>query len=725
MLFQKPKSVDKKPSVKACFSPIKNKEEYDLDNLLKKLNSIKINEPKLDFPFDFPMENEQKSLSILKKEQGVLDYFQEIKKDKEKSSIPRYLNDITINILYLKRCQDIINKCYIRLPIIVIDQVYYYNFKNFLSYYYQYKKYKDNRALIEFLILGTNEIKNYKIFHEINNSKFAAECISTGLITHYDFDKIFDINKKIQSFFKNNDIDGIDIDIYYDKWINDVMDIFFNYILFICNQSPEVIKCDKCKKIAIFTKQIIFNSSIFIEGSLCKKIYEDMENNETYPKSIDIANNMVNHVDFSQICLNKKDNIKKDDTLLNIIYYDEGINNHRNEIIDDSLIFEKECNGTLLLVTNIKSMLLILKDIKKCKEVPTFHLICSGSAFENLMKYLQQYNKLYKYIKTIIIYTYNYNKYSYLLGKYDIVKGIFTGSEEIIDYIRKNKSNKNIKYKVPILITYNKYNEKYIEFHKIISSQYAKLYQKSSYLTALNILEEHLISTNEIENCDIQLLLKTLEVFSRGPRDYKKIINEYTNESFYSLFNKWLNQIDPLAIRKIAFFISGLQLSLNIYGKMDKKGFNYKSEIYRGALFNYSHILSYERNIGNIITYPSFFSTTLDIQVAKEFSQYNLSKENRGGLFSTNYIIRINPKSDWISQGFNITNISTYKNEKEILFQPFCFFWLTKVNVDLKNNLCFIYLELIGKKEIWEKRMNINSTTRYQNNDNFIELIHS
>ena len=186
-----------------------------------------------------------------------------------------------------------------------------------------------------------------------------------------------------------------------------------------------------------------------------------------------------------------------------------------------------------------------------------------------------------------------------------------------------------------------------------------------------------------------------------------------------------MNQIDPLAIRKIAFFISGLQLSLNIYGKKDQRGFNFISELYRGALFNYSHILSYERNIGNIITYPSFFSTTLDIQVAKEFSQYNLSKEYRGGLFSTNYIIRINPKSDWISQGFNITNISTYKNEKEILFQPFCFFWLTKVNVDLKNNLCFIYLELIGKKEIWEKRMNINSTTRYQNNDNFIELIHS
>ena len=109
-------------------------------------------------------------------------------------------------------------------------------------------------------------------------------------------------------------------------------------------------------------------------------------------------------------------------------------------------------------------------------------------------------------------------------------------------------------YKIPKLITYKGYNEKYIEFHKFISIQYGKLYQKSSYLTALNILEEYLLSYNKEKNFVINKILANLEVFSKGPRDYKKIINEYTNESFYSLFNKWLNEIDPLAIRKIAFF---------------------------------------------------------------------------------------------------------------------------------------------------------------------------
>ena len=405
---------------------------------------------------------------------------------------------------------------------------------------------------------------------------------------------------------------------------------------------------------------------------------------------------------------------------MNIIYFNQGINEHRNEIISDSFIFEKECGGTLLVVTSIKSMLLILEDISK--KNAKFHLISADSEFENLMKFLKNINNLNQYITGAIIYAYNPTKYSYLKNKYKIIEGIYSETKDIIDYIRNNRTKDNIKYKSPILITYNKYKEKYIEFHKIISMQYGKLYLKSSYLTALNLLEEYLMSNNKEDNFDLNAFLKNLEVFSKGSHDYEKIIKEYTNDSFYALFNKWLNQVDPLAIKKIAFFISGLQLSLNIYGKKDNKEFNCKSEIYRGALFDYSLILNYQRNIGKIITFPSFFSTTLDVNVAKQFSQYYKTKELRNGLFSTNYIININPNNDWIAQGFNISGISFYKNEKEILFQPFCFFILHKVDVDLNNNICNINLELIGKKQILEEKMNENSTIDYKKEENFIKL---
>ena len=691
------KNIESKQKVKSSgiFSNyVKNKE-------------IEINEPVEPIVSDLILQediikevNENKTLSILKKVDGVLNYYQEIQKDKEKNAIPKYLYDLTLDILYLEKCQDFVNKWSVRLPILVIEQEYYEHFKEFLVEYYQYKKFKENKYLADYLILGSHEIKNYKPFHDSQEYGLIAECINTGLIMHYDYEKIYTINGKLKEYFKSKDIKGINIDLYYDEWITTVMNIFFNFALFNYNMSVKAVKCQKCKKFAYFISLFDFNDNyIFYD-----KVYKDMEYNETYEVSVDIANNMVNN-------------------LVNIIYYDEGINDHRNEIVGDSFVFEKECGGTLLLVNSIKSMLLVLLNLKRKKDNdPTFLLICTGSSFVSLMKYIGQYKDLDKYIKKVVIYTYNIDKYSYLKEQYKIIEEIYCETEDIIKYIRRNKSNKNIKYKVPNLITYKQYEEKYIEFHKIISKQYGKLYQKSSYLTAINILDDYLRSNNKVDSVDLQLLIKNLEIFSRGSRNYKEIIKEYTNDSFYALFNKWLNEIDPLAIKKIAFFISGLQLSLNIYGIKDQKGFNCKSQLYRGALFDYSLILNYERNVGNIITFPSFFSTTLDINIAKQFSQYNESKEERGGLFSTNYIINLLPNNDWIEQGFNVSGISFYKNESEILFQPFCFFRIHKVEVKLDKYICYIYLELIGKKEIWEKKMDDNSTIKYQEQGNFIEL---
>ena len=695
----------------------KEKTKKEIEKITYDLKDVKLVEPKLELP----QQIGNKNLPILKKISGVINYFQEIEKNKEKVSVTEYLLDLVTDKVYLNRCQDFNNICYTRLPIIVIAHDYYYDFVENLSSYYKYENYNKNPSLAKYLILCDDEIENYEVFHSpLNNDyKFAAECINTGLITHYDSDKIYKMNKDLNDFFKKNNISGLDIDLYYSAWTNKVISIFFDFILFKYNKSPKIITCEKCKKIAIFTSENDNFYNIYEE-----RIYEDMEENETYQKTIYIANNMLDNVDFSKINFNEKQK-NKDDACVNLIYYDENIEKNRNEIIGDSFVFEKESNGALILVSNIKSMLLLLKEFKKCEECPKFLLICTGSKFENLMSYLQKVNDINKYIVSACIYTYNKGKYSYLLQKYDIIKGIYSERDDVVEYIKKNKSKENIKYKQGQLITYYEYKDKYMEFHKIISMQYGKLYQKSSYLTALNILQEYLSSDSKYCDFDIQYLLNNLEVFSRGPRDYKKIINEYTNETFYLLFNKWLNSIDPLAIRKVAFFIAGIQLSLNIYGKKDNKGIYFNAELYRGTLLKYSRVLNYVRNIGNIITFPSFLSTTFDVNVAKDFSKFFFPKEAREGLFSANYIIYINPKNRWIDQGFNISNISNYKEEKEVLFQPFCFFRIQKVNVDMNLNMCYIYMELVGKKEIWEKKMNNKSSIEYHKEENFIELINN
>ena len=714
-----------KKSISKVNKPIDND---DLDELLKELNEFNVSLKQKGSLVKEP-EEKKKDLSRMKKVNGVIEYFQQKLLDKSKNSIPKYLYDLTMDILYFKKCQNYQsnnNIFHVRLPLIVINDDYYTQFISFINTYYKYEEFKDNIALLKYLILSNKSFKKYEQFHDSQHyDTFAAECINTGLVDIYDINQLLQINNQLNQYFNQMNITGYSVDFYYDKWMNSVIEILFNYILFSFNQTPVITVCDKCKKMIMFI-EFGFNICNYNKTYLYNQVYEDIKDNETYPKSIDIANNIMNNIDLSQAYYsnNKNENKIRDDSSINVIYYDENINFNKNEILKDSSLFEKECNGTFLLITNIKSFLLIISEFIRNKSYPKFHLICTGSKFENLIQNLGRIKGVHKIIISAVIYTMNIGKYSYLKQKYGIIKGIFVKTEQIKEYIRKNKSLNNIKYKISNLITYEEYNKYYIDFHKAISSQYGKLYQQSSYLTALNILQEYLSSdkNNKMNPNDLKLFLSYLEVFSYGPRDYKKIIKEYTNESFYKLFNKWLNETDPLAINKIAFFISGLQLSLNIYGMKEQKGFNFKSQIFRGTLFNYSLILKYIKNIGNIIAFPSFLSTSLDLEIAKRFAHYNEPKENRNFLFSTIYIISINPRNDWIAQGFDINGISCFKNEKEILFQPFCFFKLIDVKIDTDNYLCNIYLELIGKKEIWEQNMNSDSSVAYIPQENFIEL---
>ena len=733
ILDYKPLIVNDKSEVeKVKETQINPVQDVDLDKLLNDLNKLEVKEQQQGNVV-IESNDKKKNLSQLKHVSGVLEYYKMKKLDKEKNSIPKYLFDLTTDILYYKKCQILIsnsNICHIRLPLIVINSEYYDLFIKFLNTYYQYSKYDENTALIEYLILSDKSFKKYSQFHDSQkNVGFAAECISTSLIEIYDTNQLSKIENKLEEYFNKKNIKGYSVDLYYDEWMDTVIEILFNYILFYFDQTPTITICEKCKKKVMFVQ---FPMPIFdykVNPYYYEQVYQDIKDNEAYPKSIDIANNIMDNLelsdDYVSISRNKKETNKtRDNSSVNIIYYDENMFKNYKEVVSDSYLFEKESNGTCLLISNIKSFLIILKEFKKCKEYPKFHLICTGSTFENLAKYLSKFNDIGKIIVSVVLYTMNPNKYTYLKQKFKIIKEICFEQGQIINYIRKNKSNNNIKYKIHNLITYDDYNNKYIEFHKSISLQYGKLYQKSSYLTAINILEEYLQSEkkDKREDVDLDSIISNLQVFSRGARDYKEIIREYTNESFYKLFNKWLNETDPLAIKKIAYFISGLQLSLNIYGMKEKKGFNYKCELYRGVLLEYSYILKYLKNIGNIITIPSFFSTSLDLDIAKEFAHYNEPKQNRNNLFSVIYIVTVEPKNNWIAQGFSINELSHYEKEKEILFQPFCFFKIANIVVNTDKNICNIYLNLIGKKEIWEQSMNNTSSVFYLENENVVEL---
>ena len=140
---------------------VKPIENIDLDKLIKELNEIDVSVNQKGNIVKEPEET-KKDLSRMKKVSGVIEYFQQKLLDKQKNSIPKYLYDLTLDILYFKKCQMYLsnsNIFHIRLPLIVINDDYYTEFISFINNYYKYEEFKDNIALLKYLILSNKSFK--------------------------------------------------------------------------------------------------------------------------------------------------------------------------------------------------------------------------------------------------------------------------------------------------------------------------------------------------------------------------------------------------------------------------------------------------------------------------------------------------------------------------------------------------------------------------------------
>ena len=205
----------------------------------------------------------------------------------------------------------------------------------------------------------------------------------------------------------------------------------------------------------------------------------------------------------------------------------------------------------------------------------------------------------------------------------------------------------------------------------------------------------------------------------------KLIIKEYTKETFYGDLNRWLMNSKMNSYDTIAYFTSRLMFSLNNYGKDNKMYYDKDNTILRrGIKIPYSCLLPYIRAVGKVILLSSFTSTSENEITARNFSGRDNSKKqyNASKIFSVIYIIHNNYKSNWISNGINVQNESYYKNEKEILYQPFSFYLVKKLDIDIKNYTADIYLETIGKKEILEEKIKKGKSIEYNKNAQIMEV---
>ena len=461
-----------------------------------------------------------------------------------------------------------------------------------------------------------------------------------------------------------------------------------------------------------------------------KNFMDKVKNNENegmkYKSLFNIANTIVQLINFNflenngkkengnKITANppdKSDKIGDKKKEVNIIYYDE--NKHTNYDL-----IEREISGTFVFINDKQTMDIVINYINSISKIKIFILIVNGKNCEKIFEDLNNHNYLNSFDSCCLLTT--NKKYDYLSNKYDKEIKIFKTKKEIIQFIKNHDKIEIIKNTK--VVSYKKYSDSYYEFHKTISSFYGNL-SFNFYEDAISLFDEFLKTPGVTAP---EGLSKSFELFKEIEQNKKEIVQLYTNEDdYYPVFNKWLYQLDSIAYEKTSYFLSNIMYSLNLFGN-EQKNQTCEMKLYRGMNLDIINLLPYKNCEGKIIVFPSFTSTTFDLSIAeKNFSYRNKPVEYRKEkkIFAVIFYIGFNLKSNWFPNGIDVHSISCYEYEKEILFQPFTFFKLTKTDIDFTKNIADVYLEVIGKKEILEEKIKAGKRITYNLEQGIMEAI--
>lgn len=356
-----------------------------------------------------------------------------------------------------------------------------------------------------------------------------------------------------------------------------------------------------------------------------------------------------------------------------------------------------------------------------------FNLIVPGSQFQKVMNNLIKFKYEHIFLN-ICIYCINIEKYSNLCKQYKKIYGVYNDREQILKFIENISSDKIRVFPTTKVITYNEFKDKYYERHEKISEFYGDL-TKETYKKYSSKLANYIYSADEEElgetkKDDLIESFKTFDIKKDLKKLHSLIIKEYTKCNIYIPLNKWLRTFKEGVYEIIAYYTARLMYALNCYGKSSNSFLKKNLILFRGESVNYINVLPFERLKGKIILFSGFTSTSEDYQIAENYSNRKISEKafKEKHKFSVIYKIHNYIKSNSISCGIDIHKLSEYKDEKEILFQPFSFYFVKNVIFNYDKYTVDIDLEIIPKKEILEKKIRNKEKVIYNKEENIMVI---
>ena len=421
---------------------------------------------------------------------------------------------------------------------------------------------------------------------------------------------------------------------------------------------------------------------------------------------------------------------ERDELYVNLIYFDYNMTNKEN--YDYYNNFQVDVVGGFYAIDDLVVFKNYLEKLKK-KNI-FFKIISSGSAAKDIIPIC----KKYPFIKEVIIFCKNYKYNEHYLKDYPgYVKQVLISIKAVYEYIKtfggdlkeeeekdKNEdkyifsyeeiqSNKQLKQS--LVITANEYDKCGYLVHKVYSNFFGDINDKNEKLIFDNK------NLNKIYECldKIELDLKDKEKLSQifnflfNLKDNESFVEEsiraYTGEScFCYLFNRMMRNYEKGLI-SFAYYMGPLLYGLNKYAKYNPKFALLKNKkLYRIIECSNLDFYLYKLNVGHIICFPSFTSTS-----SKEikFQPSNLSKNINTNSdieekIKIKMIFKYKYKKGNISPGIIIEKNKgkdgrylTKYAENEILLFPFTFVRIKKIKSKKEkgNKIQVIELEIINR----------------------------
>ncbi|CAF0874649.1 unnamed protein product [Rotaria sordida] len=392
-----------------------------------------------------------------------------------------------------------------------------------------------------------------------------------------------------------------------------------------------------------------------------------------------------------------------------LIWYDTNIDKTNDTKVTMKEL--REINNFIVFHIDLKTCVDYIESITNEK----IFLVTSGrDALDILIKVHEL-----KQIDSIFVFCFKPEKYQYLLQTYTKLIGIYTKRHELLNFLKEN-----IILVEKHLETFNFYNQHKQKSIRDLSKESAEfLWFQIFKDVILRLPRDNYAKQQMIEFCQYYYRgnEKELKFIREFEHDYKSnmAITWYTRETFlFKIVNKALRTEDIEQLRIFRFFIADLSVNLTIeYEKLKNKGEQILI-LYCGLKMEEEEFKNLKQNEGGLISTNGFLSASRSKNVALKFAK---KPSKRSDIVSILYEI------DCYIQELNsiifadITELSVYANESEVLFDLGSTFEIISVKEDFQLNLWLIKLRTSNKgTKIAKEYIELN---RKEEEETSIELI--